>query len=214
MTNRNDTMDISVVTAWSMFILTASLAVARAEVEKVGYYELGAGSTVTYAAGPQTLQDDSGRGQDLQRQGEPLFVASTPGLTTVRAAGALQFDGKLQRYTRDGALFGQNDNFGLEAWVNAAQQNQQGLHGAAANGDGARGYVLGQMNDRWVAFVGAVGATEFDPGSGRIWHWCARATTALSISMVSKSPPARFRPPSIPISALAPAACPPRDSTV
>ncbi len=148
----------SAMTVLAMLTLTAASAEARANVKTVGFYQLGADSTVTYAAGPQTLRDDSGHGHDLQRQGEPQFVASTPSLTSVRAAGALQFDGKLEHYTRAGALFDASDNFGLEVWVNAAQQRDEGLHGAVANGDGARGYVLGQINDRWVVFVGGVGA--------------------------------------------------------
>jgi hypothetical protein len=160
MTYQKDTGQSFAVKAWAMLILTFAAIGVRAEIKTLGYYELGEGSTVTYAVGPQTLHDNSGHGKDLQRQGEPLFVASTPSMTSVAAAGALQFNGKLQHYTRDGALFGENDNFGLEVWVNAAQQNEEGLHGAVENGDGSRGYVLGQMNDRWVAFIGSVGATD------------------------------------------------------
>jgi hypothetical protein len=73
------------------------------------------------------------------------------------------FDGIGDAYTRNGALFGATDRFGFEAWAQAAEASVTGLKGVAANGNGGRGYVLGQSGARWVVFVGCVGSFDLGP---------------------------------------------------
>ena len=145
-----------VVAAW--FALAPA---PSARVEVIAEYRVGASTAaITYTGGPEKLRDEAGKGLTLTRQGNPRFVASAPIIPTAQGAGALEFDGVRDAYVREAALFGAADRFGLEVWANAATQSVNGLHGVVANGNGGQGYVLGQSDDRWVAFVGCVGAFE------------------------------------------------------
>ena len=135
-----------------------------ADVAVVAEYRLGASTPqITYTGGPETMADAAGNNKELKREGNPRFVASAPSVPSAKGAGALEFDGKNDAYVRTGALFGLTDRFGLEVWVNAAEASVKGLKGVVANGNGARGYVLGQSGSRWVVFVGCVGAFDLGP---------------------------------------------------
>jgi hypothetical protein len=139
---------------------------ARADIRVIADYHLDTPlPSVTPTAGPQTLRDggNTAAKQDLLRRGTPRFVTSTPAIPATNAPGALEFDGVADAYTRDGALFGATDRFGLEVWANAAEASVHGLKGTVANGNGARGYILGQSGARWVVFVGCVGAFDLGP---------------------------------------------------
>jgi hypothetical protein len=142
----------------------------QAEVEVVAFYRLGASTPqVTDTGGPATLSDSGDKNHELKREGSPRFVASAPSIPSAKSAGALEFDGENDAYFLNGALLGVTDRFGLEVWVNATEASAKGLHGAVANGNGARGYVLGQSGDRWVAFVGCVGPFDVGPVTPRQW---------------------------------------------
>ena len=143
-------------------------SIASSELQVLAHYELDRNvSRVTYVVGPETLPSVVGQDHALRRMASPRFMASAPRHRA--GGGALQFDGDQDCYVRDGALFGPNDNFVLEAWALAEQADHAGLHGVVANGSGAQGYVLGQFGDRWVAFVGGVGS--FDLGPVEVGQW-------------------------------------------
>jgi hypothetical protein len=143
---------------------------ARAEVEVLAEYRLGASTPqVTYSSGPAVLPDAGGNNRELKREGNPRFVASAPSLPSATGSGALEFDGEHDAYVRTSALFTATNRFGMEVWVNAAEPSAKGLHGAVANGNGALGYVLGQSGERWVAFVGCVGAFDVGPVTPGSW---------------------------------------------
>ena len=155
---------------FSIVALISLAGQARANVEIIAEYRLGASTPqITYTGGPETMANAAGGSQELKREGNPRFVASAPPVPSAKGAGALEFDGKQDAYVRAGALFKLTDRFGLEVWVNAAEASIKGLKGVVANGNGARGYVLGQSGGRWVAFVGCVGA--FDIGPVTPGHW-------------------------------------------
>ncbi len=142
----------------------------RAEVKVIAEYRLGASTPqITYAAGPETLTDAAGTNHPLERTGNPRFVASAPAVPSAQGAGALAFNGTNDAYVRTGALFDRNDRFGLEAWVNSSEASVKGLKGVVANGNGALGYVLGQSGNRWVVFVGCVGAFDIGPVTPGQW---------------------------------------------
>lgn len=144
--------------------------VARADVQVTADYRLGASTAqVTYTAGPERLPDAGGKGLELERTGNPRFVASAPAVPSAQGAGALEFDGTNDSYGRSGALFTRDDRFGLEAWASAGDASVPGLKGVVANGHGGLGYVLGQSSDRWVAFVGCVGAFDLGPVTTGRW---------------------------------------------
>ena len=151
-------------------MLVGWLSQAAAKVDVLAEYRLGASTPqITYTGGPETIADATGNEKRLKRQGSPRFVASAPSVPSAKGAGALEFDGKNDAYVRDGALFGLGDRFGLEVWVSAAEAAAQGLKGVVANGNGALGYVLGQSGNRWVAFVGCVGAFDLGPVTPARW---------------------------------------------
>ena len=66
---------------------------------------------------------------------------------------------------------------------NAAEGSANGLHGAVANGNGARGYVLGQSGDRWVAFVGCVGAFDLGPVTPGRWTHLALVNDGRELAL-------------------------------
>ncbi|MCX6931054.1 MAG: LamG domain-containing protein [Verrucomicrobia bacterium] len=141
-----------------------------ANVVVVAEYRLGASTAqITYTGGPEIMVDATGNNKELKREGNPRFVASAPSVPSAKGAGALEFDGKHDAYVRTGALFDITDRFGLEVWVNASEASVKGLKGVVANGNGARGYVLGQSGNRWVAFVGCVGAFDLGPVTPGRW---------------------------------------------
>jgi hypothetical protein len=155
-------------------VLTLTLAALASQawgnVDVIAEYRLGASTAqITYTGGPETMADAAGRDHVLKRTGHPRFVASAPAVPSAKGAGALEFDGAKDAYVRTGALFDRNDRFGLEAWVNAGEGSAKGLKGVVANGNGAKGYVLGQSGTRWVVFVGCVGAFDLGPVAAGQW---------------------------------------------
>lgn len=150
--------------------LVSLAAQAWAKIETVAEYRLGSSTAqITYTGGPERMPDAAGKNNELKREGNPRCVASGPSVPFAHRTGALEFDGRNDAYVRAGALFGPADRFGLEVWVNASEASAKGLHGVVANGNGARGYVLGQMDNRWVAFVGSVGAFDIGPVTTGQW---------------------------------------------
>ena len=151
-------------------VLTTVGPQARGNAEAIAEYRLGASTAqITYTGGPETMVDAAGKKNELKREGNPRFVASAPSVSSAKGGGALESDGKNDAYVRAGVLFGPTDRFGLEVWVNAAEASSQGLTGVVANGNGARGYVLGQSGNRWVAFVGCLGACDIGPVTAGQW---------------------------------------------
>lgn len=143
---------------------------AVADVDVIAEYRLGASTAqITSSGGPETMADSAGRNHDLKREGSPRFVASAPSVPSAHGAGALAFDGDQDAYVRAGALFSPTERFGLEVWVNAGEETVTGLKGIVANGNGGRGYVLGQSGNRWVIFVGCVGPFELGPVTRGQW---------------------------------------------
>jgi hypothetical protein len=154
----------------SALALTTLVGQAQAEIEVIAEYRLGASTPqITYTGGPETMADAAGRNHELKRQGNPRSVASAPSVPSAQGVGALEFDGTNDAYVRASALVGRTDRFGLEVWVNAAEASVKGLKGVVANGNGALGYVLGQSGNRWVTFVGCVGAFDIGPVTPGRW---------------------------------------------
>lgn len=198
----------------AVVLLLTAVSSASAEMRVLAHYELDRDvSRVTYVAGPERMRDIADQGKALQRQASPRFVASAPPHRA--GGGSLQFDGDKDMYSREGAIFGAHDNFVMEAWALAEEANHAGLRGVVANGSGAQGYVLGQYGDRWVAFVGSVGA--FDLGPVHVGQW-------VHLAIVNDGGDAgvyfngerirdiRLSPAVAPSFALAMRACPPKAS--
>ena len=177
-------------------LLCSGAGPARASVEVIAEYRLGASTAqITYTGGPETMPDASGKNQELRREGNPRFVASAPAVPSARGAGALEFDGKQDAYVRKGALFGATDRFGLEVWVKAAAGSVKGLKGSVANGNGALGYVLGQSGNRWVAFVGCVGACDLGPVTPGQWTHLALVNDGQELAVYLNGEKIRRTPP-------------------
>lgn len=161
-----------------------SLTAPVVGVEVIAEYRLGASTAqITYTAGPAEMPDAAARNHELTRAGNPRFVAKAPPIPSARGAGALEFSGATDAYSRDGNLFAPGDRFGLEVWVNAAESTVEGLRGVVANGTGARGYVLAQSGNRWIAFVGCVGAFDIGPVTAGEWTHLALANTGRELAL-------------------------------
>lgn len=177
-------------------------AAVQAEVQVIAEYRLGAVTPqVTYTGGPATLPDAGGKEHELTREGNPRFVASAPSVPSAKGAGALSFDGEHDAYSRSNALFGVTDRFGLEVWANASEGSVNGLKGVVANGNGAQGYVLGQSQARWVAFVGCVGPFDIGPVTPGQWTHLALVNDGRELAVYlngekirSASPTPAIRP--------------------
>lgn len=148
---------------------------ADAETEVLAHYIPGEKGAVTFAAAPDTLEDKSGNGHDLIKEGNPLFFAAAPRREGRSGAMSLLFNGETDWYSLDRALGSAADDFVLEAWARARRGDHPGLHGVASHGDGALGYTLAQQGDRWVAFVGGVGGTAMAPVAEGKWIHLAMA---------------------------------------
>ncbi|MBN2376681.1 MAG: LamG domain-containing protein [Sedimentisphaerales bacterium] len=156
--------------AFSALVLSGVTTLVQANVQVIAEYRLGTGTPqITYTSGPELMLDAGGKNHQLNRVGNPRFVASAPPIPSAKGTGALEFDGNNDAYVRNGALFDNTERFGLEVWVNAAEDSVKGLKGVVANGNGALGYVLGQSANRWVAFVGCVGPFDIGPVTTGKW---------------------------------------------
>ncbi len=152
----------------TLALATQLIGVAVGETTVVAHYKLGENAgQVTFEVGPKEQTDFSGREKDLVRQGEPKFFAAAPPHRA--GSGSLQFDGNRDMYTREENIVDTSDNCVIEAWAASQLPTHDGLHGVVANGNGGRGYVLGQSGDRWVAFVGGVGSFDLGPVQEGAW---------------------------------------------
>jgi len=140
-----------------------------ADVHVLAHYKFGHTGQVSFAAGDEVIHDVSGNGNDLKRAGDPLFIADAPSNEDSPGRGSILFDGDGDWYQKEGALFGVSDPFLMEVWVCATEQDNPGLHGIVANGDGAIGYVLAQSGNKWIVFVGGVGVFDMSDVVPKKW---------------------------------------------
>ena len=120
-----------------------------------------------YGAG---LKDRTGKSPELVRQGEPTISTNAP----IEGGASSRFDATNQclSVARNVA---HADNFVVEVWAAAANASDAGVHAALANGNGARGFILGQQNDRWVLLVGGAGVTPLGKVRPNTWTHLAVA---------------------------------------
>jgi hypothetical protein len=133
--------------------LIAVAGSAVAEVQEQAHFSL---QGLPSAGAPQVLRDHSGKSPDLTRQGTPKTIASAPERRQQEYSSALNFDEPSQCYNVAKNLVS-DDNFVVEAWVFASQENDAGWHAAVANGNGGSGFLIAQKDDQWAVLVGGIG---------------------------------------------------------
>ncbi|MEN7547993.1 GDSL-type esterase/lipase family protein [Rapidithrix thailandica] len=127
------------------------------------HFLLGEEGNVTYAVAPASVKarlDAQAETREkaavvLKRQGKPVFFASTP---ANKPGGAVLFNGKSDFYHTAQALGKASENFVLEVWVKARQEDEKDpyglpLHVVLAHGDRKGGYLIAQQTNNWVLQV-------------------------------------------------------------
>lgn len=158
------------------FVLTTALpASAQAKAKIAAYVELGTqGSQLMQTVGPEELSNQTEENPfKLKRFGKPIFFPLHPEYYATKGAGSLAFDGKADQYCLDRALVPDARRFVLEAWAMASKESHKGLHAVVAHGDGARGWMIAQQEDRWVVFIGGQGPVAFGKVVPEQWEHLA-----------------------------------------
>ncbi len=164
MTKNNELRFIRVFTAFSLGLLIAFSAIAdEVGVEVLAHYELGQGGSITYESAVPTLENLVQDGADLDRIGQPVIYADAPRREAVPQTSVL-FREAGQRYEGADHIGRASDALFMEVWVKVQGQEALDtdgrLRGIVANGNGARGWVIGQIDDNWVMFIGAIGRVD------------------------------------------------------
>lgn len=146
-------------------LLFAMAGRALAEVQEQAHYSL---KGLRDAAAPKVLRDQAGKSPELVRQGAPKIVSHAPERRQQEYGFALKFDEPSQSFSVAKNLVG-GDNFVVEAWVYASQENDGGWHAAVANGNGARGFLIAQKDDQWAVLVGGVGGVTLGEVEQERW---------------------------------------------
>ena len=89
----------------------------------------------------------------------------------------------------------QGDNFVVEAWAYALKGKDPGYHAVLANGDGGRGFLLGQKDGQWALLVGGVGAFPLGEVKAEAWTHLALVKSAGRGLGVGQRAPRRRTPP-------------------
>lgn len=169
----------------AVFLFTASSADAQQVI--MAHYNMGRSGAVTYATAPDILQDQSGKGNDLKKNGQAVFFADAPADKKLNGEGAISFKDQ-GSYHIAGKLNQLNLPFVLEGWfqANSRQKGQQwdGKKGVAmAYGDDKAGYLLMQKDDQWVLLTdGKEGASAIAKVSPGEWIHIALVNDGKSVS--------------------------------
>ena len=157
------------------------VAPIRAEVTPIAHYNLSGAGGIRDTACPEILKDQSGNGPDLTRQGAPKVMTHAPEARRQEYGSAIMFQEPDQCYSVARNLAG-GDNFVIEAWAYALKADDGGWHTVVANGDGGRGFILGQNGAHWEALVGGVGATQIAPVVPETWTHLALVKSGGTVS--------------------------------
>ena len=171
-------------------VLLALAPGIQAAVEPQAHYNLKGAGGIRDTACPPTLKDQAGKSPALARQGSPKVMSNGPDSRRLEYDSSIKFEQPDQCYSTPQNLVS-GDNFMLETWAYALKANAGGWHAVVANGDGGRGFLLGQNSDHWSVLVGGIGAISLGkiiPGqwthlaivkaSGRVSGWLNGRQTA------------------------------------
>ena len=119
--------------------------------------------------GGKSRKKSTGKKNQLRRVGAPKYVSAQPDFYSLKGIGCLEFDGHDDLYFQSRAFISNSRNFVLETWAYANVKTAKGLHAVVAHGDGARGFLVAQKDDQWVAFVGGMGAVAIGKVERQVW---------------------------------------------
>lgn len=148
----------------ALFVLTIAHR-AWGEVPEQAHYSL---KGLRHAAAPGTLSDQAGISPDLNRKGSTKTIADAPESRRKEFETSMKFDEADQCYSVAKNLV-QGDNFVVEVWASASQEDHEGWHAVLANGNGTSGFLIAQHDDQWKVLVGGVGVANLGDVEAEEW---------------------------------------------
>ncbi|WP_316838517.1 LamG-like jellyroll fold domain-containing protein [Pedobacter gandavensis] len=172
-----------------LLLVVFLFSVGRANAQQLvqAHYNMGRSGAITYATAPDMLKDQSGKGNDLKKNGQAVFFADAPADKKLNGEGSISFKDQ-GSYSISGNFNKLNLPFVLEGWfqANSRQRGQQGKEkssAAMAYGDDKAGYVLMQQADQWVLISdgkeAAIAIAKVNPGE---WIHIALVDDGKSVS--------------------------------
>lgn len=162
-------------------VFLAFATAGHAEVTPLAHYNLRGQGGIRDTAAPPVLKSAAEGAPDLVREGAPKIMSSGPGSRRRDYDSSIQFLEPDQCY-RSGRNLVAGDNFVVEAWAYALKTPAGGWHAVLANGDGGRGFLLGQNGDQWSVLVGGVGGTSLGKIEAERWTHLAIVKSAGNTS--------------------------------
>lgn len=95
-------------------------------------------------------------------------MSSAPPIRSSAYTGSIKFEDAQQCYSAPINL-AQGNNWVVEVWAYATNENDKGMHTVLANGNGANGFMIIQNGDQWQIFTGGVGGRNL--GKVEVSKW-------------------------------------------
>lgn len=158
---------------------------ALAEATPIAHYHLKSDEgAIRDMAAPEALESHANGGPTLKAHGAPKVMSNAPAVRSSAYTGSIIFQNAGQCYAAPRNLV-PGDNWVVEAWAYATQDNDKGIHTVLANGDGANGFLIIQSGDQWQLFIGGSGGTSLGKVKANTWTHLAivrdRGTTSAWI---------------------------------
>ena len=145
------------------------LSSVNAEVTPRAHYHLKMDEgAIRDTAAPEILTSFADGGPALKSKGSPKVMSSGPKVRSRDYTGSIKFEVADQCYATNQHLV-KGDNWMVEVWVNAAKALDPGLHTVLANGDGGLGFLIAQDGNKWILFIGGVGAHSLGEVRAETW---------------------------------------------
>lgn len=169
---------------FSLFIcsLLVSLSTLDGALKPIAHYNLKGMGGIRDTLAPEMIKSQVEGAPTLRRQGRPKITTNSPQSRRSEYGSVIKFGSADECYSVAKNLVS-GDNFVLEIWVYAEKENDPGYHAALANGDGARGFVIGQKEDQWILLVGGVGVTPLGKVEAGKWMHFALVKSAGAVSV-------------------------------
>ncbi|MCP5537519.1 MAG: LamG domain-containing protein [Akkermansiaceae bacterium] len=162
-------------------LLLTTFLPAQGEVQPVAHYNLKGQGGIRDTLAPEKIDSQAEGAPALTRQGRPKITTNSPEPRHTEYDSVVKFEKPDECYRTPKNLVG-GDNFVIETWVYASKADDPGYHAAIANGDGGRGFILGQKNGDWMVLVGGVGDRSIGKVEAKKWTHLALVKASGMVS--------------------------------
>jgi len=138
-----------------LLILTLSLSL-QAKVKVIAHFNFGKSGNITYSSTQKEISDEVSKAKIIAK-GNPVFYADAPDDKSQKGEGAILFNGKDDGFVTNQVFGTPDENMLFEVWVKARTFGDNKTRVVASNGNGAKGYIIGQKGKQWVLVSGSVG---------------------------------------------------------